>query len=89
MAVLIDLAVLGRRIREARKARGISQKEAANEGGFAQGAWSFWEQGAHRPTMANLEVIARVVRLHPRDLLLPGPPRRKRRSSKAGAAARP
>lgn len=49
------------KIRELRKARGMSQRQLANEVGVSPGAVAQWELGATTPTTANLVALASVL----------------------------
>lgn len=49
------------KIRELREARGMSQRQLANEVGVSPGAVAQWELGATTPTTANLVALANVL----------------------------
>lgn len=82
MSLLLDTVVLGQEIRERRKARGLTQKQAAKAAGVAQSSWSIWEAGRFRPNMDHLAVIAKVVGARQRDLLLAGSRRRRQKQGR-------
>lgn len=62
---------LGRRIREAREAAGLTQEELAEKIGLKGGAVSKYERGASDPETADLVQIARACRV-PLQRLLTG-----------------
>lgn len=50
-------------LREARKAAGLSQRQAARLAGYSDGAaWSQIENGINTPSLERMLAIARVVR---------------------------
>lgn len=54
-----DMADLGHRIQEARKAAGLTQLKLAKEVGVAQRSVSNWEQAKREPGVFGLRAIAR------------------------------
>lgn len=54
---------IGRRIRAARKAEGLSQVELARllPGTLSDNSISGWENGRHRPSAAHLEALAHAL----------------------------
>lgn len=57
------------RIREARLARGMTQKELAKKVGVSEVAVSYWENGQAMPQTARLRRIAGVLGVTIDDLL--------------------
>ena len=60
---------LGRRIRAARKARGMTQTEVERAVGVTHGPLSGWEAGTRNPTLGSLLALCRVLRVSPCTLL--------------------
>lgn len=61
--------LLGQRLRDARRAAGLSQVQAARRTRISQGQWSEFETGASEPTLAVLRRMARALGVRPGDLL--------------------
>ncbi|SRR5581483_1038057 len=59
--VVVDTAVLGQRIRQARDKAGLSQEEFANAVGKDQRAISEYESGKRRVAATDLTIFARVL----------------------------
>ncbi|WP_413450714.1 helix-turn-helix domain-containing protein [Georgenia phoenicis] len=70
----IDLAVLGPRIRHARRARGLTLAQLAGRVGRAQSLLSQIENGRREPRLALLAAIARELHVPVEELLRPEPP---------------
>ena len=62
--ILYTVAMIGHRIREARKIRGYNQQWLAEQVGVSQPSVSDWESGRNDPTMDNLAMAARVLNVH-------------------------
>lgn len=60
---------LGAIIREARLARGATQKDLAAELGVSRATFCRWERGVDRPTMDRALPLARALRVDPMVLL--------------------
>lgn len=60
------------KIREARKAAGITQTELAAKLGVTSGAVSQWEKGLTRPEIGKLKQLADVLKITVDDLLTEG-----------------
>lgn len=52
---------INERIAEARKAKGVSQKELATKTGLSSSAISAYEQGTRNPTKENYQVMAKIL----------------------------
>lgn len=65
----MDAAEIGRRIREARTARGISQGQLATMLGRTQTAISYWESGTRSLRVEELADIATALNIDTADLL--------------------
>ena len=57
------------RLREARKSKGLTQRQAAAEFGTAEEVWSRYENGHHLPTIPMLYRISKFLEC-PTDWLL-------------------
>lgn len=68
-------AVVGRRIRAAREARGLTQAHLATTLGRTPTSVSYWEGGQRAPGLEDLVEIARVLGIDPATLLPSQPPR--------------
>lgn len=55
-----DCCALGRRIAEARKARGLSRKQAAKLIGVSLSVLRYWENGNRTPTAYSLCLICKA-----------------------------
>lgn len=73
----LDLAVLGPRIRHARRARGLTLARLAERVGRAQSLLSQIENGRREPRLALLAAIARELQVPVEELLRPEPPSRR------------
>ncbi len=73
----VDLAVLGPRIRHARRARGLTLAQLAERVGRAQSLLSQIENGRREPRLALLAAVARELGVAVEDLLRPEPPSRR------------
>ena len=62
-------ATLGKNVRKARKARGISQEALADAVGLAVTYVGQIERGARNPTLKVVEDFARTLGVKPLDLL--------------------
>ena len=60
---------IGKRIREYREKRGMSQKELADKIGVSNSRVSNWEQGINRPDADILADLCRVLKVSPSELL--------------------
>lgn len=60
---------IGKRIREYREERGMSQKELADKIGVSNSRVSNWEQGINRPDADILADLCRVLKVSPSELL--------------------
>lgn len=63
---------IGNIIKKARKAKGWTQIELANEMGISQSVIVFWERGERIPRRKSLEKISRALEI-PMDYFDPGP----------------
>ena len=52
---------LGLRIKKARLAQGMTQKELADAIGVSRGAVSMWESGANEPTLQMLQALTHIL----------------------------
>ena len=69
MSPEIDIRVrFGRRIRELRRARGLSQEELAFRAGLHRTYVSSAERGERNVALVNLERLAKALNVHIRDL---------------------
>ncbi len=50
--------IFGKRLKELREERGVSQPALAKELGVSRAIVSFWENGLREPTLSNLVAIA-------------------------------
>lgn len=53
----------GKILKDARKQRGMTQKELAEKTGFTIRAISFWETGRREITLKNADVVARKLKI--------------------------
>lgn len=60
---------IGKRIREFREDRGMSQKELADKIGVSNSRVSNWEQGINRPDADILADLCRALKVSPSELL--------------------
>lgn len=60
---------IGKRIRQYREERGMSQKELADKIGVSNSRVSNWEQGINRPDADILADLCRVLKVSPSELL--------------------
>lgn len=60
---------IGKRIREFREDRGMSQKELADKIDVSNSRVSNWEQGINRPDADILADLCRVLKVSPSELL--------------------
>ena len=63
--------LVGRNVREARDARGITQEQLAAVSGFSQQYISDLERGRRNPTVVSLYELAEALSVTPRDLVTP------------------
>ncbi|HVW79363.1 MAG TPA: XRE family transcriptional regulator [Mycobacteriales bacterium] len=73
-ALEIAPAVLGERLREARRARGLSQEEVADELGVSRPTLVAMEQGKRRPRPEELVTLARIYGRQVHELARQTPP---------------
>lgn len=66
---MIDTANLGKRIAEARRGRGLTQKDLANKVSVTAQAVSKWERGSACPDISILDEIAEALDVSISDLL--------------------
>lgn len=50
--------IFGKRLKELREERGVSQPALAKELGVSRAIVSFWENGLREPTLSNLVALA-------------------------------
>ncbi len=60
---------IGKRIRQYREARKLTQKELAERLGISNTRVSNWEQGLNRPDADILAALCRVLHISPSELL--------------------
>lgn len=60
--------LLGKRIADLRKAKGLSQEELAAESKYSVEFISLVERGVNAPSVAGLERIAKALKVEIRDL---------------------
>lgn len=60
----------GARLRELRKALGLSQEAVAHKLGMPQNSWSNWERGETSPGMELIDRIAKALGCDPGDLAI-------------------
>lgn len=53
--------VIGQRLRAARLAKGLSQRQVASQLGLAHVAIHYWETAKHRPSLWELRQVERVL----------------------------
>ena len=66
---MIDTANLGRRIADARRDRGLTQKDLAEKVGVTAQAVSKWERGSSCPDISILDEIACALGISVSELL--------------------
>jgi XRE family transcriptional regulator, fatty acid utilization regulator len=76
-AVRIDVVTLGRRLRHARRQRGLTLAELASRVGTAASALSLIENGRREPRLTLLQSLADAVETPVDDLLRAEPPSRR------------
>ena len=64
-------ALVGRNVRKARLAKGLTQEQLADLSGFSQQYLSDLERGRRNPTVVTLWEIAQVLGVTPVDLITP------------------
>ena len=64
-----DRNIFAIRLREARKAKGLTQAQVANQLGMTQGGYTGYENSTREPSIATLKKIARILK-RPTDWLL-------------------
>lgn len=64
-----ELVVLGRVLREARRAKSLSIRKAAEVAGLNKDTLWGWEAGRHRPQLSSFEAICAVYEVSPSDLI--------------------
>lgn len=64
------LELVGRRLTDAREARGLSQRALAREAGLSPDAVSRFESGDRSPTLGTLHDLAVALDLHVAELLI-------------------
>lgn len=62
---------IGQKLRNARKVKGLTQVEVANELGVTQGAVRQWEAGATTPSAGKLAKVADLLDIPVAELLAP------------------
>jgi transcriptional regulator with XRE-family HTH domain len=67
--VKLEAVALGDAIREARKAKGLSQVRAAARGGYTQVEWSRFERGVSDLRVTTLIGVALAIRVSPGSIL--------------------
>ena len=60
--------VLGKRIAELRKAKGLTQEQLAEKSGYSVEFVSLVERGVNAPAVAGFEKIAKVLGVEVKDL---------------------
>ena len=63
--------LVGRNVREIRRARAMTQEELADRSGFSQQYISGLERGSRNPTIVSLFELAQALEVQPVDLLRP------------------
>ena len=63
------ITALGRNLRAARLAAGLTQEQAAAKGKMRQSLWSMYEGGSRTPSLKMLARLAKVVGVTSADLL--------------------
>jgi transcriptional regulator with XRE-family HTH domain len=63
------LVMFGNRVRELRKKKGLSQEALALESGLDRSYVGGVERGERNISLANIEKLARALRVHPSELL--------------------
>lgn len=63
--------LVGRNVRAARQASGMTQEQLAEESGFSQQYISDLERGRRNPTIVSLYELAQALKSTPIDLLKP------------------
>lgn len=66
---------LGKKIRKARKAKGITQRQLADAIGAKHNSISGWEDGLHKPDIDSIEFMSAVLNIGVEDLLEPRMPK--------------
>jgi transcriptional regulator with XRE-family HTH domain len=61
--------ILGRNVRQRRRAMGLSQEELAFEAEMKRSYLSDLERGVRNPTVRALERLAAALKVHPGELL--------------------
>jgi len=64
------LIAFGQRVRDLRKARGLSQKELAELSGLHRNYVGGIERGERNPSLVNIVQLARGLELEPQDLFV-------------------
>lgn len=64
-------ALVGRNVRKARLAEGLTQEQLADLSGFSQQYLSDLERGKRNPTVVTLWELAQVLGVTPVDLIAP------------------
>lgn len=64
-----ELRLVGRAVREARKAQGLSQEALAEKAGFQRNYIGRIERGERNPNVSTLVVLGRALGIRPADLL--------------------
>jgi GTP pyrophosphokinase len=72
----MDARLYGSRLREMREARGLSQKELAEQLGITQVAISGWERGAREPDLEMMVRLAEFFGVGLTEFVEPAPRRR-------------
>lgn len=63
------LAIFGKRVREIRKAKNLSQLELADKVGIDRSYMGFLERGERNPSLEVITKIARALNVTPDELL--------------------
>src|SRR5205085_1779777 len=96
MSILMDLQQFGRKLRELREAKGMSQQRLAQAAGVSQNGLSHWERGAREPGWSAVVSLARVLGVDCRvfeepvvgDVRTPPKPAAKKKPPAGGAKKR-
>lgn len=67
---LLDAAEVGKRIRDGRKAKNLTQLQLAELLEVPQATVSYWESGKHPPSREDLPRVAKAIDIPLRDLVL-------------------
>lgn len=76
-SVDLDVVTLGRRLRHARRTRGLTLADVSARVGVASSALSMIENGKREPRLSTLQALAEALGTGVDDLLRPDPPSRR------------